>query len=105
MSTKGGEWTFGHVVTPAESRRIAGRLRRVNQEKRTKSVGLLVPMSMVEIGIMRVPVHERLVPMPVVMRLIQRIIRPVLVLVVLVMRMAMLMLQCVMYVLMLVALS
>ena len=47
---------------------------------------------MVEIGIMRVPMHERLVLMPVAMRVARGIIRPVRVLMVLVMRMTMLML-------------
>ena len=48
-------------------------------------------MPMMEIGIVRMPVHYRFMPVPVIVRLARRIVRPVHMMMVLVMRMTMLM--------------
>lgn len=64
---------------------------------------MTVPM--MQIGIMRMAMHERLVPVPMAVRLAGRIVRCMRVLMVLVMRMPVLVLHRIVHVLMFVTLS
>ena len=90
-------------VLPQEARLSGPTHWKGYHHQNAASAGVLVTVPVMEIGIVRVPMHERLMPVPMSVRFAYRGVRPMCVLMVFVMRMPVLVLHRLVHMLMLVA--